>query len=181
MLIKDISYLELCQPLSSVDPNHLCNFDRVYHEEQFCEIILNLGQWFRRCRLKDFLSGPLAALLFIGAEPFMQFWKREHSYEVWNLDQWFKRCRLQKKFTDGRWTRTDHNSSPWAFGLRPRWALILCGLGTLKRVVCKEWRPRWNAHRAAFHLGLHSLQTYTIVMFAILLQHKYVRSAKSLL
>ena len=31
-----------------------------------CEIILNLGQWFRRC-LKDFLSGALTA------EPFMQF------------------------------------------------------------------------------------------------------------
>ena len=33
-------------------------FVRVHHEERFCEIILNLGQWFRRrCRLKDFLSG----------------------------------------------------------------------------------------------------------------------------
>ena len=30
-----------------------------YYEEQFCEIILNWGQWFRRCRLKDFLSGAL--------------------------------------------------------------------------------------------------------------------------
>ena len=36
------------------------------------EIILNLDQWLR-CRLKDFLSGALAALLFGGAEPFMQF------------------------------------------------------------------------------------------------------------
>ena len=24
-----------------------------YHEEQFCEIILNLDQWFRICRFKD--------------------------------------------------------------------------------------------------------------------------------
>ena len=41
---------------------------------QFCEIILNLHQLFRRkCHLKDFLSGALAALLFHGAEPFVQF------------------------------------------------------------------------------------------------------------
>ena len=38
--------------------------------EQFCEFILNLGQWFRRSRLKDFLSGAPAALLFSGAEPY---------------------------------------------------------------------------------------------------------------
>ena len=104
-----------------MDWNHLCNFGRRHHEEQFCEIILNLDQWFRkkchlnvflswssgrhftqrrvaictllvegnneeqfcefilnlgqwfRCRLKDFLSGSLAVLLFGGAEPFMQF------------------------------------------------------------------------------------------------------------
>ena len=37
----------------------------MYHEEQFCEIILNLGQWFRRrCCLKDFLSEALAVVLF---------------------------------------------------------------------------------------------------------------------
>ena len=75
---------------------HLCNFERghhgehrkfgpvveeemsfkekVYHKEQFCEIILNFGQWFRRrCCLKDFLSGALAALLLCGVKPFMQF------------------------------------------------------------------------------------------------------------
>ena len=46
------------------------------HEEQFCEINLKLGQMFRRCSLKDFLSGALAALLLGGAEPFMQFWER---------------------------------------------------------------------------------------------------------
>ena len=39
-------------------------FGRVHHEEQFCEIILNL---------KDFLSGALVVLVFGGAEPFMQF------------------------------------------------------------------------------------------------------------
>ena len=43
----------------------------------------------------------------------------EHSCEViWNLDQWFRRrCRLRKRLrTDRRRTKTDHNSSPWAFG-----------------------------------------------------------------
>ena len=57
MSLKDISYLELWQPLCSADRNHLCNFGRRYHEEQFCEIILNLDQWLRRkCRLKVFLN-----------------------------------------------------------------------------------------------------------------------------
>ena len=33
----------------------LLNFDNGHHEGQFCEIILNLDHWFRRCRLKTFL------------------------------------------------------------------------------------------------------------------------------
>ena len=38
------------------------------------KIILNVGQWLRRrCRLKDFLSGAMAVLLFGVTEPFMQF------------------------------------------------------------------------------------------------------------
>ena len=56
MSLADISYLELWQPLGSMEQIHLCNFGRRHHEEQFCEIILNLDQWFRRkCRLKVFL------------------------------------------------------------------------------------------------------------------------------
>ena len=71
---EGISYLELWQPFYSVERNHLCNFRREYYEEQFCENILKLGQWFRRrCCLKDFLSGALATLLIGGAELFMQF------------------------------------------------------------------------------------------------------------
>ena len=74
MPFKGISYLELWQPFCSAEHYHLCSFGRRYYEEQFFEIILNLGQWFRRrCHLKDFLSGALAALLFGGDEPFMQF------------------------------------------------------------------------------------------------------------
>ena len=42
----------------------MCSFGRRHHEEQFCEMVLNLDQWFRRCRLKIFLiwsyGGPFA-------------------------------------------------------------------------------------------------------------------------
>ena len=49
MSIRYISYLELWQPLRSLDQNHLNNFGR-----GFCEIILNLDQWLRRrCRFKN--------------------------------------------------------------------------------------------------------------------------------
>ena len=54
MSFKGISYLDIWQPFCSGECNHL--FYRGYYEEQFCEIILNLDQWFRsRCRLKKFL------------------------------------------------------------------------------------------------------------------------------
>ena len=42
---KDISYLGLWQPLLLVEQNHICNFGRRYHAEQFCDVI--------------FLSGPV--------------------------------------------------------------------------------------------------------------------------
>ena len=38
---------------SGVEP--FVQFGRRHHEEQFCEIILNVDQWFRRCCLKIFL------------------------------------------------------------------------------------------------------------------------------
>ena len=56
MSFKDISYLELWQPICSVEWNHLCNFGRRHHEDQSCKILLNLNQWLRRkCCLKVFL------------------------------------------------------------------------------------------------------------------------------
>ena len=72
MSLKDISYLSgALAAFCSVEQNHLCKFGTRYQEVQFCEIILNLDQWFRRrCHFKDFLSGALAALLFSEAEPF---------------------------------------------------------------------------------------------------------------
>ena len=63
MSFKDISYLELWQPMCSVDWNHLYTIGRRHHEKQSCKNILHLDQWFRRkCRLKVFLiwsSGSL--------------------------------------------------------------------------------------------------------------------------
>ena len=61
MPFKGISHLEPWQPFCSAERNDLTYFGRGYCEEQFCDIILNLGQLFRRCSLKDFLSGTLAA------------------------------------------------------------------------------------------------------------------------
>ena len=41
-------------PMSFRDIFHLCSFGPGHYEVQFCEIILNLDQWFRCC-LKTFL------------------------------------------------------------------------------------------------------------------------------
>ena len=60
MSFKDISYLK---HLSLVKLKHLCIFGRMHHEEQFCDIILNLDQSFR-VNAVYFLSRALAALLF---------------------------------------------------------------------------------------------------------------------
>ena len=66
MSLKDFSYLELWQPLCSVEKNYLCNFGRRHHEEQLCANILNLDQWFRRrCRLNIFL-------IWSSGDPFVQ-------------------------------------------------------------------------------------------------------------
>ena len=56
MPLKDNSYLELWQPFCSSEQNNFCNIGRGYQEDQFCEIILNSDQWFRRrCILNIFL------------------------------------------------------------------------------------------------------------------------------
>ena len=87
-----------------MEQNHLCNFGRRYHEEQFCEIILNLHQWFSRgCRLKIFL-------IWSSGQPFCST-ERNHlcnfirgHYEeqfcefILNLGLWFRRRCLLKIF-----------------------------------------------------------------------------------
>ena len=54
--------------------------------EQFCEIILESGNWpGRRCRLKVFQFLALAAILFTGAEPLDNFGRaspKEHSSKI---------------------------------------------------------------------------------------------------
>ena len=54
---KDIYYLELWRPFCFMQSRIICAiYGRRHYEEQICEIILNLDQWFkRRCRLKIFL------------------------------------------------------------------------------------------------------------------------------
>ena len=56
MPFNDFSYLILRRPFCSEEQNHLCNYGRGCYKEQFCEIILNMDQWFRRsCLLRIFL------------------------------------------------------------------------------------------------------------------------------
>ena len=71
MVQKEMSFKDIfCRALAalcSADQNHLCNFGRRYNEERFCEIILNLDQWFREnYRLKVFL-------IWSSGRPFVQF------------------------------------------------------------------------------------------------------------
>ena len=100
MSFKDIAYLELWRLFCSVEQNHLCNFGRSHHEEQFCEIILNLDQCSGRCRLKIFLIWTSVAT-FAGAEQnHLCNYGRGYDEEqfcgiVLNLDQWFRRCCLK--------------------------------------------------------------------------------------
>ena len=58
MFLKDISIFSsgghFVQQIGS-----LCNFGRGHYEKHFCEIILNLDPWFRRCCIKLFLINSL--------------------------------------------------------------------------------------------------------------------------
>ena len=103
MSFKDNSYLELWWPFCSVEQKHLCNFGKGLYEEQFCEIILNLDQWFRRkCLLKIFLIWSSGGPFFRAAESFEQFgrgYQEEQFCEIiLNLDKWFRRRCLLKIF-----------------------------------------------------------------------------------
>ena len=81
MLFKAISYLEVWQPFCSAEHNHMYNVGRRYQNKQFCEIILTLGQWFRR-----------RCLIWVSGDPSFQWSERlcnferghhgEHSCEV---------------------------------------------------------------------------------------------------
>ena len=101
MSFKDISYLELWQPLCLVERNKLCNFGGSRHEEQFCEIILNLYQWFRRrCRLKIFpiWSSGSPFVQLIGTICVRGHYEEQFCEIILNLDQWIRRRCLLKIF-----------------------------------------------------------------------------------
>ena len=95
----------LAAPLS-VDWNHLCNFGRKHHEEQSCEIILNLDQWFRRkCSLK-------VILIWSSGSPFVRqsnhlcnfcsgYYEEQYCEIILNLGQWFRRRCCFKDFLYG--------------------------------------------------------------------------------
>ena len=51
----NITYLELWWPFCSAELKHLCNVGRGHHEEQLCELVLNLDQWYRRRNIKTCL------------------------------------------------------------------------------------------------------------------------------
>ena len=83
MSFEDTSYLELWQPLCSVDWKHLCNLGGRHQEEHYCTIEFrpkgSTGNAFKGI----FLSGALAALLFSGAKPFKVSWGKSLLYEIW--------------------------------------------------------------------------------------------------
>ena len=59
-----VSYLELWQPLCSVGWNQLCNIGKRHHQEQSCEIILDLDQRFRSSDIPPVQwSGTIYAIL----------------------------------------------------------------------------------------------------------------------
>ena len=127
----------------------------------FCEIILNLDQWFRRrCHVKYFLSTASSALLFGGVVPFVQFWWRafcsveqahlcncgkrhykQHFCEITlNVDQWYRR-RCLKYFYLLLW---------WPFCLVRQNHLCNCGRGLYEKHFCEiilsldQWFKRYS-------------------------------------
>ena len=92
MWFKDISYLELWRPLCLAEQNHLCNFVRGHHEEQICEIILNLD----KLSFKDISYLKLWWPLCYAEQNHLCNFRRGHHKEhfceiIKNLDQWFSR------------------------------------------------------------------------------------------
>ena len=73
MSFKIFLFLALVDILFS-EAEWFVQFGRGHYVEHFCEIILNFGQWLRRCCLKEFLFLALVAILFSGVEKFVLFW-----------------------------------------------------------------------------------------------------------
>ena len=92
MSFNDISYSELWQPF---EQTRLCNSDRRHPEEQFWEVILNLDQWFRRCRLKIFLIESSGGSSVQRNGTICNFGRGHHEEQfcdiILSFDQWFIR------------------------------------------------------------------------------------------
>ena len=106
MRFKDISYLELWRPFCSTEWNHLYNFGRRHHEEQFCEIISNLVQWFkRRCRLKIFYLELWRPFCSAERNHLCNFGRGHYEKQfceiILNFGHWFRRRRRLKDFLSG--------------------------------------------------------------------------------
>ena len=67
--------------------------------KHFCEIILNLNQWFRSCCLKTFLikssGGPFVRQSRIIRAFLVEGIMRNNCEIILNLDQWFRSCCLK--------------------------------------------------------------------------------------
>ena len=80
-MVQEKSFKDSSYQSSGGQQNRLCNFGREYHEEQFCEIILNLDQWFKRkCCLKDFLLFVLFDLILYVPSTIFQLTKDGSSW-----------------------------------------------------------------------------------------------------
>ena len=103
MSFKDISYLELWWPFCSAERNQLCNFRRRHQEEKFCEIVLNLHQWFKEMSFKD-ISYLELWRPFCSAErnPMCKFGRGYYEEQfceiILNFGQWFRRRCILKIF-----------------------------------------------------------------------------------
>ena len=119
MHFKDISYLDFWRPFCSAEWNHLCNFGRGHYEEQFFVINLQFGPMVQEeMAFKRFLiwssGGPpvqsrtIYAILKEGIGENIHFSYIKLGLVVQEMS--FKE-KVNGR-TDGRRTKTDHNSSP---------------------------------------------------------------------
>ena len=74
MSVKDISKIVLWLPLCSLERNHLCNLVECIMRNKSVKLFKFGPVVLEEMLFKDILSTALAALLFIGAMSFMQFW-----------------------------------------------------------------------------------------------------------
>ena len=123
MSFKYIYYLELWWSLCSIEQNHLCNFGRRHHEEQFCDIILNFDQWFKKkCHLKVFLIWRSGSPLFQRSRTISAILKEDimgnihvKLYEIWMLfkENVYGQWKHDGQTHDWQSKKADNNCSPW--------------------------------------------------------------------